>query len=71
MLGILNNTLKPTLVQKFSRIKVRTQCTGSPHSLNGSEIWNRRKKNKKRLASIEIKFFRKTEPGNTFLPQKE
>jgi hypothetical protein len=72
ILGILNNTFKPTLVQKFSRIKVRAKCTGSPHYLNGSEIWTRRKKkDKKRLASIEITFLRKTEPDRPFSPEKE
>ena len=37
-MGILNDTLKPTLVQKCSRIKVHN-ALDLPTLLNGSENW--------------------------------
>jgi hypothetical protein len=43
ILGILNNTLQPTLVQKFSGIKVNTALV-LPILLYGSKIWTLRKK---------------------------
>jgi len=46
------------LVQKFSRIKACTFALNIP--LYGSEIWSLRQKDKKRLTSIEMKFFRTT-----------
>ena len=58
MFGILNNTFKPTLVQKFSRIKVYN-ALALPIRLRGSEIWTVRQQHKKRLTSIETKFFRR------------
>jgi len=48
IVGILNNNFKPTLVQKFSRIKVRNAL--AVHIiLYGSENWTLRKKDKKRI----------------------
>ena len=38
ILGILNNNFKPTLVQKFSRIRVYN-ALDLPTNLYGSEIW--------------------------------
>ena len=43
-LGTLNNTFKPTLVQKCSRIKVYNALTPPPILLYGSEIWALKKK---------------------------
>jgi len=43
MLGIPNNTFKPTLIQKFSRIKVYNSLV-LPFLLCGNEIWTLRKK---------------------------
>ena len=57
ILGILNNICKPTLVQKFAGITVYNALV-LPILLYEREIWNLRKKDKKRLTSIEIKFFR-------------
>jgi len=45
ILGIPNNTFKPTLVQKFSRIKVYNALF-LPILLYGIEIWTLRKKGK-------------------------
>jgi hypothetical protein len=60
ILGILNNNFNPTLVQKFSKIKVYN-ALALPILLFGSEIWTlRKKKDKKRLTSIEIKVLRRT-----------
>ena len=57
ILGILNNTFKPNLVKKSSTIKVYNAL--SLHILlYGSEIWTLRQKDIKRLASIEMTFFR-------------
>ena len=56
-LGILNNTFKPSLVQKFSSIKV-CNALALPFLLHGSEICTLRKKDKKQLTSIEMTFFR-------------
>jgi hypothetical protein len=57
---ILNNTFKPSLIQKFSTIKVYNSLA-PPILLYGSEIWTLIKKtDKKRLTSIETKFFRRT-----------
>jgi hypothetical protein len=42
ILGIINNTFKPTLVKKFSKIKIYT-IRAFPFLLYGSEIWTLRK----------------------------
>jgi hypothetical protein len=57
--GILNNTFKLTLVQKFSRICIHI-ALALPILLHGSQIWALRKKDKKRLTSIKVQFFRRT-----------
>jgi hypothetical protein len=57
---ILKNNFKPTLVKKISRIKVHNTLD-LPIVLHGGEIWSLRKKDEKRLTSIEIKFFRTAE----------
>ena len=59
ILGILNNTFKPTLIQKFSRIKIHNELT-LPILLYGNEIWNLIQKDKENLNSVEMKFFRRT-----------
>jgi hypothetical protein len=58
-LEILNNTFKPVLVQKISRIKVYN-APALPFLLYGSENRTGKKKDEKRLTSIEIKIFRRT-----------
>jgi hypothetical protein len=56
VLGILNNILKPNLVQKFSRIKVRN-AVAVRIFLYGSENWSlRMKKYKKQQASLQKNF---------------
>jgi hypothetical protein len=50
---------KPSLVQKFSTIKVYN-VLALPNRLYGSEIWAIRKIDKKRMTTIEMKFFRRT-----------
>jgi acetylglutamate synthase len=46
ILGILSNTFKPTLVKKFSRIKV-CNTLALPMLVYGSKIWILRKEDKK------------------------
>jgi hypothetical protein len=65
ILGILNNTFKPTLAQKSSRIKVY-KTLAVPILLYGSEIWTLRQKNKKLVTSIQMKVF-KPSAGYTLL----
>jgi hypothetical protein len=59
MLGILNNTFKPILVQKFSSIKVYNALV-LQILLFEIEICILRKKDKKLLSSIEMKVFIRT-----------
>jgi hypothetical protein len=55
ILGTLNNTFKPTLVQKYSTIKVYN--TLAVHILlYGSEIWALRKKDKKDWHQSRLNF---------------
>ena len=65
MLGILNDTFKPTLVKNKRYISLDFLIP-----LYGREIWTLRKKDKKRLTSIGIKFFRRT-AGNTLFDDKK
>jgi hypothetical protein len=44
-MGILNNTFKPTFVQKSSRIKIYNTLA-FPILLHGSDIWTLRQKDK-------------------------
>lgn len=53
ILEILNNTFKPTLVQKSSGMKVHNVLT-SPILLYGNEVWTLRQKDKKRFTSISM-----------------
>jgi hypothetical protein len=46
ILGTLNSTFKPTLVHKYSTIKVYN-ALAVPIILHGSEIWALRKRDKK------------------------
>ena len=55
-LEFLNFTFKPSLVQKFSGIKLYN-ALAFPILLFGREIWTLRKK---RLTPIKKKFFRRT-----------
>jgi hypothetical protein len=57
ILGTVNNTCIPALVQKFSRIKVY-KTLALPILLYASEIWILGKKEEKRFSSIDMKFFR-------------
>jgi hypothetical protein len=59
IVGILNNTFKPTSVQKSSRIKVYN-AMALPILLHESEIWTLRQKDKNRLTPIETKFLGRT-----------
>jgi hypothetical protein len=68
ILGIQNNTFKPTLVQESSRRKIYNALT-FPILLYGSEIWTLRQKDENRLTSMEIKFFRRT-AGYTLFDHK-
>ena len=67
ILGNLNNTSEPILVQRFSKIKGYNALT-VPILLYGREIWALRRKDKKRLARIKMKFFRRA--GCTLRGQK-
>jgi len=58
MLGIKNNTFKPTLVQKFSSIEAY-KALDLPILLFEIEICILRKKDKNLLASIEMNVFRR------------
>jgi len=51
ILGILNNALKQTLVEKVPRVKA-CKALALPNLLDGNEIWTLGEKDKKRLASI-------------------
>jgi hypothetical protein len=58
ILGIVSNTFRTNLVQKFSRKRVYN-AQAVPIRLYGSEIWTlRKKKDKKLFTSIKMKFFR-------------
>jgi hypothetical protein len=59
MLGILNNVFKPNLAQKFSRSKLHNALC-LLILLYGSDIWVFKKKDKERLTSTGMKFFRRT-----------
>jgi hypothetical protein len=57
ILGILNNHFKTNSVQKFSRISKAHGALAHPILLYGSEIGPLgKKKDRERLASIEMKF---------------
>jgi hypothetical protein len=56
------------LIQKYSRIKIYN-ALAFPILLHGSEILTLRQKDKNRLTSIEMKFFRRT-AGYTLFDHK-
>jgi hypothetical protein len=59
-LGILNNTFKTDLVQKFSRIKVYNVPAIHILLYGSGNRSRKKKKDEKRLTSIEMNFFRRT-----------
>jgi hypothetical protein len=52
--GILNNTLKPNLVQRSTRLKLYK--TALPTLLYGSEIWTVKQCDKNMLQTTEMKY---------------
>jgi hypothetical protein len=57
--GIINNTFKPNIVQKGTRIKLYATLA-LPVLLQGSETWTVKSKDKSILTAAEMKFMRKT-----------
>jgi len=57
ILGILNNTFQLILAQKISKNKI-CNALAVPNLLYGNGTWTFGKKDKKRLTSMEMKFFR-------------
>ncbi|XP_067138864.1 uncharacterized protein [Centruroides vittatus] len=68
ILRIINNTLKPHLVQKHSRLKLY-KTLAIPTLLYGSKIWVLKKKDIKRLQAAEMRFMRRT-AGYTLLDHR-
>lgn len=68
ILGLLNHTLKPSLVQKHSRIKLY-KTLALPTLLYGSEIWVLKQRDISRLRAAEMKYLRRT-AGYTLLDHK-
>jgi hypothetical protein len=58
-MGIINVVLKPTSVQKHTRICLYKTLTG-PVLCYGSEAWTIRKGDSNRLMACEMKFMRRT-----------
>jgi hypothetical protein len=68
MLGLLDNTLKPNLVQRSTRLKLyKTLALSS--LLYGSEIWTIKQCDKNRLPTAEMKYLLRT-AGYTLLNHK-
>jgi hypothetical protein len=59
ILGFLNNTLKPNLVQRSTRLKLY-KTLALPALLYGSEIWTIKQFDKNRLRTAEMKYLRRT-----------
>jgi hypothetical protein len=57
--GIINQVLKPSKVQKQTRLRIQNSLA-VPTLLHGSETWTLMKQDKARIAAAEIKFVRKT-----------
>jgi hypothetical protein len=57
ILGLLNNTLKPSLVQRGTRLKLY-KTLALPTLLYGIEIWTIKQCNKNRLRTAEMKYLR-------------
>jgi hypothetical protein len=68
ILGLLNNTLKPNLVQRSTRLKLY-KTLALLTLLHGSEIWTIKQCDKNRLRTAEMKYLRRTE-GYTLLNHK-
>jgi hypothetical protein len=59
ILGLLNNTLKPNVVQISTRLKLY-KILALPTLLYGSEIWTIKQCDKNRLRTAEMKYLRRT-----------
>jgi hypothetical protein len=57
ILGLLNNTLKPHLVRRSTRLKLY-KTLALPTLLYGSEIWTIKQCDKNRLRTAEMKYLR-------------
>jgi hypothetical protein len=55
ILGLLNNTLKPNLIQRRTRLKLY-KTLPLPTLLYGSEIWTIKQCDKNRLRTAEMKY---------------
>jgi hypothetical protein len=69
ILGVLNNTLKPNLVQRSTRLKLY-KTLALPTLLHGSEIWTIKQFDKNRLRTAEMKFYGEQQ-STLFLTTKE
>jgi len=58
-MGIINNIIKPSLVQKHTRIRLY-KTLARPVLCYGSEAWTLRKKDESRITANEMKFMRYT-----------
>jgi hypothetical protein len=58
-MGIINNVLKPSLVQKHTRIRIY-KTLARPMLCYGSEAWTIRKSDESRITACEMKFMRRT-----------
>jgi hypothetical protein len=58
-MGIINNVLKPSLVQKHTHIRIY-KTLARPMLSYGSEAWTTRKSDKSRITACEIKFKHRT-----------
>jgi hypothetical protein len=67
-MGLLNNTLKPNLLQRSTRLKLYKTLV-LPILLYGSEIWTVKQCDKNRLRTAEMKYLRQT-AGYTLLNHK-
>jgi hypothetical protein len=68
ILGLLNNTLKPNLLQRSTRLKLY-KTSALTILLYGSEILTIKECDKNRLRTAEMKYLRRT-AGHTFLNHK-
>jgi hypothetical protein len=58
-MGIINNVLKPSLVQKHTRMRVY-KTMAHPLLCYGSEAWTIRKSDESRITACEMKFMHPT-----------
>ncbi|KAJ4439923.1 hypothetical protein ANN_08053 [Periplaneta americana] len=58
-MGIINSVMKPSLVQKHTRIRLYNTLARSMLSY-GSEAWTLRKADKSRITNCEMRFMRRT-----------